>query len=410
MLPDDLLLAPGTRLLHLGPHKTGTTTLQTAFQLVRDQLPEHGVGYFGEILGVRHLQGALAVTNRKALLGETVPAMSDWTSLTAQVAAEGDRRVLVSSEFFADADDETAARVIEGLGGRLAHIAVTLRPLTKIMPSQWQQYVQNGQRLSYQDWLDGVLNQPPAKVPTPTFWQRHRHDRLISRWAAAAGADRVTVVIVDESDRLMMLRTFERMLGLPAGLLVPDEAAANRSLTLGEVELVRLLNEEIKQRDWPEEIYARFMRRGAVWYLKTGRRPGEDEPRIVTPAWALKRAAEIGAEMADGITALGVRVVGDISSLAGTPDGMTNTRPASLETEPVLPAAAAVHAVLGAIIASKAPEQLARGKSEGARPARPEGRLVREVDAGTLARVLAGRGRRRVLRELQRALPRRSRA
>jgi hypothetical protein len=161
MAVDDLALAPGTRPLHIGPHKTCTTALQGAFHLARKRLRAQGVGYFGEAAGVRHLHGALAVTQRKALLGESVPDMNRWTQLTSEAAAEGDRRVLVSSEFFADANDEAAHRVISELGGARVHVVITLRSLVKILPSQWQQYVQNGLRWPYPDWLDGMLSKPP---------------------------------------------------------------------------------------------------------------------------------------------------------------------------------------------------------------------------------------------------------
>ncbi len=350
MVQDEALLAPGTRLVHIGPHKTGTTAIQGAFHRSRDLLADHGVSYFGEVAGVSHLRGALAVTQRAGLLGETVPNMSHWTRLVEQVAAAGDRRVLVSSEFFADAADAVAQRVVSELGDTRAHVVVTLRPLTKIMPSQWQQYVQNGQLMPYLDWLDGILNRPVSKAPTPTFWQRHRHDKLITRWAAAAGASNVTVVVVDESNPLTLLRTFESLLRLPDGFLVPEEGSANRSLTLGEVELIRLLNVEFKRRQWPADVYARFMRRGAIRHLKVGYQPMPGEPSIVTPPWALKRASEIGAEMAGNISALGVRIVGDISSLgAPSADAAQMGADPSLVT-PLVPPAAAAKAVLGAIV------------------------------------------------------------
>src|SRR5256885_691903 len=43
MAPDDLTLAAGARLLHIGPHKTGTTAIQGAFYLARGRLAAHGV-------------------------------------------------------------------------------------------------------------------------------------------------------------------------------------------------------------------------------------------------------------------------------------------------------------------------------------------------------------------------------
>ena len=41
------LLEPGTRLLHIGPHKTGTTAVQGALHLARERLAAEGVVYPG---------------------------------------------------------------------------------------------------------------------------------------------------------------------------------------------------------------------------------------------------------------------------------------------------------------------------------------------------------------------------
>src|SRR6266536_2547064 len=148
---------------------------------------------------------------------------------------------------------------------------------------------------STRDWSSDVcssdLSDPP-RTPTPGFWRRHRHDALVTRWAAENGPENLTVIVLDESDRLMLLRVFESMLGLPSGFLVPEERAANRSLTAAEAELVRLLNSEFSRRAWPHRDYGRFMRYGAVEHMKEARRPSPDEPRIATPSWALARAAD----------------------------------------------------------------------------------------------------------------------
>jgi hypothetical protein len=192
------------------------------------------------------------------------------------------------------------------------------------------------------------------------------------------------------------------MLGLPAGFLVPEERAVNRSLTAAEAELVRLLNEEFSRRDWPHRDYARFMRYGAVEHMKDARMPSPDEPRIATPAWALARAAEISAEMAGRIDALGVNIVGDISSLgklpadgqdlaADGPDPAAGDGPDAAanggSAPPMVPVEAAVRATIGAFIAGGAGGQTAE-------------EIVRDLDTRSLAKVLADRCRRRVRRAL----------
>ena len=42
-----VLLELGTRLLHIGPHKTGTTAIQGALHLARERLTAEGVVYPG---------------------------------------------------------------------------------------------------------------------------------------------------------------------------------------------------------------------------------------------------------------------------------------------------------------------------------------------------------------------------
>ena len=348
------------------------------------------------------MRATLAVTGRPAMLGESQPDMAYWDKLVRDIREAGDQRVVISSEFFADGDDAAARRVVADLGGPRVHVVVTLRPLDRVMPSQWQQFVQNGLCTPYLDYLDRILRQPDR--PTPRFWLRHRHDKLIARWAAAAGVQNVTVIVVDGSDRLALLRTFESLLGLPAGFLVPEDDVVNRSLTVAEAEVVRQLNEEFKRQEWPGASYAKFMRYGAVRQMKA-RLPLPGEPQIATPAWALDRVAEISAEMTRNIAALGVRVVGDLSALSRSPDrsasGRSPARPAEEEAEagtadPVIPVEATAQAVLGAIlaggIADQAPAVDRRAVAD---------RLVREVDARRLAGVLVRRGRQRMRRALR---------
>ena len=380
------LLGAGTRLVHIGPHKTGTTAIQGALHLGRERLAAQGVVYPGR--GRQPLWPILAVTGQPALRGEPRPEITYWDHLVHDICAAGDQRVVLSSEFFAEADDATARRVVEDLGGASVHVVVTLRSLTRILPSQWQQYLQNGYHFRYLEWLEGILSEPPH-TQTPGFWRRHRHDTLVARWATAVGAENLTVIVIDESDRLMLLRIFESMLGLPSGFLIPEDRAVNRSLTVAEAELVRLLNQEFSQREWPERSYARFMRYGAVEHMKTARQPSPEEPAIATPAWALIRAAQLSAEMAKGIEALGVNIIGDISALGTLPEDLPEAAADSAPAVPLVPVEAAVRAALGAFMA---------GGADG----RTIEETVREVDTRDLAKVLAKRGRQRLLKALPR--------
>ena len=61
---------------------------------------------------------------------------------------------------------------------------------------------------------------PTARRPRTSGTATTIGDR--GRWAQRLARDRVTVVVVDDADRDYLFRTFESLLALPTGLLVPD--------------------------------------------------------------------------------------------------------------------------------------------------------------------------------------------
>lgn len=345
MFGSDLRLPERGVLLHIGPHKTGTTAIQGAMRKARRKMAKHDVIYAGKTR--QHQMAALAVTGGKGLLGDRPAERRDWDELVEEVRAHADERVIVSSEYFDGAKDDVARMVVDELGGERVHVVITLRPLAKILPSAWQQYVRNRLRYSYEDWLDAMFNQPPYEMPTVTFWQRHHHDVLVDRWASIVGPERLLVIVVDESDPDSLMRTFEQLTGLPDGLLEPETGWTNRSLTGAETELIRQLNVEFFRRKWPAPRYHHAIRRGVVREMQL-RAPGRDEAKITTPPWAIERANEIAAEAALRIKASGVQILGDLGTLSDVP---ANPDAAPLSSVP-LTLDGAAHAVVGAINAA----------------------------------------------------------
>ncbi|HVT22440.1 MAG TPA: hypothetical protein VHE57_13750 [Mycobacteriales bacterium] len=339
MAADDLLLPEGSLLLHIGPFKTGTTALQSSIRNALPDLKEHGVVQIGEVR--RNVRRAvLAITENRGLSGDAPPSAALWRNMVADIHRVDARRSILSSEFLCDASDEAAKEVVDSIGRDRLHVVVTLRPLSKILPSAWQQYVRNRLTTPYDEWLDAMFNRAPYRQPTPSFWKRHRHGKLVTRWANLVGPDHVKVVIVDERERDGFLRAFESMLGVPQGLLVPAAAGANRSLTAAEIEMIRQINLEFAGNDWPDEIYHKFIRNGVIWRMLR-RVPAEDEPRIVTPMWAQKRAAEAAAQSVRRINRLGVQIIGDAETLQ-----KIDPVPANAPHHAELPVAAAVGSVI----------------------------------------------------------------
>jgi hypothetical protein len=296
---------------------------------------------------------------------------------------------VVSSEWFADASDAAARIIADALERDRVHVVLTVRPLASVAPSQWQQYVQAGTTIPFEPWLEGVLQRPGSI--TPSFWVRHRHDELAARWAAVVGPDRVTVVVADDRDRGAILRAFERLAGLPAGLLVPDDDRANRSLTAAEIELIRRTNAGLKSEGL-SQLKQKLVLFGAAARLKS-RLPGHDEPRIEIPAWARQPIAEAAQSIVDGLRGSGVRVVGDLESLAAPLEGLA---PPSSEMPAVAPWAEIVaRGAMGVVIEGGLAHDRGRGRGSAseattALAAIPTARL-REAFVGRVLRAAGSR-------------------
>jgi hypothetical protein len=386
-----LLLPPGSCLLHIGPPKTGTTAVQGAFHTRRAQTQAQGVHYAGR---ARHSGRAVqAVTGRSGFFsdGEQLDVRA-WRSFVRDTRRPPGERVVVSSEFFADAASSDIPRILDDLGRERTHVVITLRPLARIMPSQWQQYVQSGLKTSFPTWLERILSDDPGAT-TPTFWQRHRHDDLVRRWVDAVGRDAVTVVAVDDADHAMIMRVFEGLTGLSSGTLVADREVANRSLTLPEIEAVRAFNRQLADEGLPRSAQSRLMHFGAARYLMQFE-PDPSAARVVLPRWAAERAHELSSVMVAGVADTGVRVVGDLASLT-VPVG---DAPESIPKTVDVPAKVAARMAVGIVLASGEARRSLRGQA--AQPAAEMPQVSRTTSL-ELARVIAMRGRAASVQKLK---------
>jgi hypothetical protein len=148
----------GSVLLHIGPHKTGTTALQIALFDARKRMARDGVLFPSD---VRHPRDAVrAAVGVKGVRGERAPSAKAWTDLVERVAGAADSTFVLSSEIFANAPTAAIRRVVADLGAERVVIAVTLRPLARILPSQWQQHLYNRMTMPYEKWLQNVLTEP----------------------------------------------------------------------------------------------------------------------------------------------------------------------------------------------------------------------------------------------------------
>lgn len=320
-------LPSGSRVVHIGPSKTGTTSLQAALWEARTRLEKQGIHFAGDqrhsVMAAR--AGARTRDEHDDDAEDAPPWM--WNALVRDVRRSKADRVILSSEFLAHAEEAGIRAIADDISPDTIQILVTLRPIAKMLSSLWQQRLQVGGQLSFTRWLEGHLGREGA-VPDRHLWHRHRHDRLIRRWAGVVGTDRVTVVVVDSSDHQRILRDVEGLLGAKAGTLRLQDDFDNRSLTLPEARALRLFNQQLRSIGTNRLDHLHIVRDGAARLLKL-RTPQPDEGRIQLPAWAGDRASALATEIVDGIAASGVRVVGDLSTLTQVPGTVPEEEPDS---------------------------------------------------------------------------------
>lgn len=331
-------------VLHIGVHKTGTTSLQSRLHAAREDLESHGVTYPGPreaqhrpAMSLVHAVWSWNKRDRKA-------DDEAWTEFADETRAIPGR-VLISSEFFCEANDEEARIAVRTLGADRVHVVVGFRHIAELLPSSWQQYLKSGRNVGYEDWLRQALEGPGSPLITPSFWKRNDVPAVIGRWVELVGPERVTVVIAD-GDRERLRRVITQRLDLPPDLLKErrptERTRTNRSMTAEEAEFIRRVNAFARDgKGIPSARYTELMRNGALWRMVEERAPREDETKLGIPGWAEARVQEIAATHVAAVKASGATIVGDVESL-GKP---FTTR--EIVTPEWVPVAAASDAMIG---------------------------------------------------------------
>ncbi|NCW75952.1 MAG: hypothetical protein EBW13_04225 [Actinobacteria bacterium] len=147
-------------IIHPGFHKSGTTALQESFALNRPLLREKGILY--PPIGTKaHHRVAWALTQRpwgwSKRGGEKTPEKY-WDRMSSRINGAKEETVILSSEFFSEIDGERIRKIRSEIKGRDIQILFTLRPLAKLLPSSYQQYLKYGITVEYEDWLHAILD------------------------------------------------------------------------------------------------------------------------------------------------------------------------------------------------------------------------------------------------------------
>lgn len=379
------LLPERAVLVHIGPYKTGTTAIQSSLHEHREELASHGVTYPGSYH--RQMRPSWALLGRSRV-GEAAVPEDEWAGLVDEVlAAPG--RVVISSEDFASARPRHVRKLVEDLGEDRVRVLVVARRLDRLLPSAWQERVKSvNETRRYDAWLREVLGEEREGEAAKVFWHNHGLEELIARWSAVLPPERVIVVVTDERDRGLQPRTFERLLGLPEGLLTPGPHS-NTSLSMERIEFCRQVNLAVERRGWVGSRRLNAPRRALLAGLRSAPLQSWETVIPPLPGWSDARLRELSDQRADSVAASGVTVVGDPDLLRWQGEGIGDDLgepPASLPTEA---AAGAMEQALAGML-----RQLRANRPTPPPP--PAKEPLSEATGRDLARELGRRARRRI--------------
>ncbi len=330
--------------VHIGLPKTGTTYIQSSLWESRSRLAAVGCLVPGEervakwravsdLLGRRpHGAEAPLIDGSWAVFAE---AIRDW---------HGDR-VVFSEELLVTAGRRHVQHLLKSLRPADVHAVVTVRDMTRVLPSVWQQEVKKGRTWTWDEFVSAVRD-PDTGPPTAAaaFWLRFDLPRILQTWASGIPPENLHVVILppDGAPANVLLERFAEVVGIDADLLEPaPKEQANTALGLAEVEVLRRLNVGLAG-ELNERQYARAVVQSVVPVLQNRATSRRLELPVEHRGWA----AEKSAELVEFVKAGPYHVVGQLDDLAPPSVSADASHPDDLsEAELVEPLTEALTAV-----------------------------------------------------------------
>jgi hypothetical protein len=225
-------------ILHVGPHKTGTTYLQYSMRAAREALAERGIA----------LPAIWEHAPGNPSHSKLVQALRDnqIDTLKAQIdaAAHGAARVLISAEDLSNLDVPTYQKLRALLGDNNVRIVFYLRRWTELVPSSWQEGIKHGQTFTLPEFVLMHLHRPMAS-------RLLNFDLKLSAMAEVFGADNISLVSYSElrdTKTDIFTHFAENFLSWTTEPPLPDLQKANASRDPRETELLRALNAMAKRR------------------------------------------------------------------------------------------------------------------------------------------------------------------
>jgi len=305
-------------LVHIGPRKTGTSSIQHALQSRRDALRAQGVVYPGS--GSQHHTVVNRFLGRRQMWEVDLEAAVEERPWRRMLREVGDAPWgVVSTEVLSQARPDHVRRLIDSVDGREPTVVVTYRPLEELLPSTWQQLVKEGLREPLDSWSRSAVGDHPERSDAP-FPRVLDLATLVETWGAVVGPQNVAIVLVDRNHPGAIFEAFEQLLGLPKDLLGSGATGPRkRSLSAQEAELLRQTNTELP-RDAPAFDRYRLYRKRVLAGWLNDHPPAAGDTRLTAPTDVVAAARERSRHMVDHLQSMPAppRIFGDLETLVPT--------------------------------------------------------------------------------------------
>ena len=225
---------PESVTIHIGPVKTGTTSIQVALAAAASDLraqgvyyeidPAWGAGHFAAILDLLRMGPAADVTaDARVALGTRLrPYAGAWPALVDRVMSwRGD--AIISHEFFGYLGPTSITRVVASFPGVPVRVVAIDRPASRALPSVYQQLAKVALVPDFEHFVAQVVQQGKHRTPSTSFrWLDARWLRLA--WESAGADVHVVPARPDLSPHVL-----EQALAvlLPAGVSAPQVPTRN---------------------------------------------------------------------------------------------------------------------------------------------------------------------------------------
>ncbi|GAB6983967.1 hypothetical protein [Nocardioides pyridinolyticus] len=301
--------SPRTQLyLHVGMPKTGTTYIQSVLHAGAEQLVAQGLAL---LPATRQGSFRLSVAVRGGRAGQpgVDAAVRRFARRLAQVETP---RVLTSDEMLGGASSAQIAAFLEVCGDAEVHVVVSVRSLSRLLPSTWQQRVQQrSESPALEDFLAAVASREGALAER--WWTERGVVPVLERWAEHVPMERMHVITMPGAgaDPRSLLERHGSVLGVDVSVLDEDAARPNVSLGWAQAEVLR----QVKLRV-PRELHTRqgYLPVGKKWLGAGHLAPQRGVPPRM-PSSLRAWCEEEAASTIDWLAAQPLEVAGDLADL-----------------------------------------------------------------------------------------------